>query len=156
MRKITCWTLGRYAGFIAESDDLFPPVLQNLLERLLDNNKMVQRAACMALSRLFDHGGHRLEEYITPLLQTLLLALDRYQVRHHCCEYTRPACPMTWLFLCLKRKNYVILCEVVGTFVEMVGPVMEKPVSLAWHSLLACSTAECVWIPPVVPDWAVM
>jgi hypothetical protein len=83
LRKITCWTLGRYSSFIATSDELFPPVLQRLLERLVDGNKVVQRAACVSLTRLFDQGAPRLEGFATPILQTLLVALDRYQV----CRY---------------------------------------------------------------------
>eukprot|EP00045_Choanoeca_perplexa_P015656 m.200051 g.200051 ORF g.200051 m.200051 type:complete len:892 (+) comp17049_c0_seq1:98-2773(+) len=152
LRKITCWTLGRYARFIASSDELFPPVLEHLLERLVDGNKIVQRAACVALARLFDQGASRLEDYATPILQTLLVALDRYQ-----------------------RKNYIMLCEVVSSFVEFVGPVMEKPEYLQplmsalmkrWNSLASddrelfavhevlscvCTSVETEFLPYVAP-----
>ncbi|KAH7437698.1 hypothetical protein KP509_05G084500, partial [Ceratopteris richardii] len=58
VRSITCWTLSRYSKWIVQAAEFaeghvqFDSVLTGLLQRILDNNKRVQEAACSAFATL--------------------------------------------------------------------------------------------------------
>ncbi|CCA70510.1 related to importin beta-2 subunit (transportin) [Serendipita indica DSM 11827] len=85
IRSITCWTLGRYAGWYAQPqtqeqrDRFFIPIMEGLLRMILDNNKRVQEAGCSAFATFEEEAAHNLIPYLEPVLQNLVLAFDKYQ-----------------------------------------------------------------------------
>lgn len=81
VRCISCWTLSRYAKWIiSEHDDAsYQQLLKLLLDRMLDRNKVVQKASCSALATLEEETGPLLTSYLTPILRTLKVAFERYQ-----------------------------------------------------------------------------
>jgi len=83
LRAITCWTLSRYAHWCVEQPEkqlYFEPLVAQLLERILDNNKKVQEAACSAFATLEEDAGTELLPYLEPILKQLVTAFDKYQV----------------------------------------------------------------------------
>lgn len=110
VRSITCWTLGRYSSWCAGNDtpehlqQYFVPTLEGLLAMVLDNNKRVQEAGCSAFATLEEEVGAALAPYLGPVLQTLVLAFDRYH-----------------------QKNMLILYDAVGTLADSVGPALNQP-----------------------------
>jgi len=54
VRTITCWTLARYSDWIVKqpNDQYLKPLMTELLKRVLDGNKRVQKAACSALATI--------------------------------------------------------------------------------------------------------
>ncbi|KAL0083614.1 armadillo-type protein [Phycomyces blakesleeanus] len=90
VRSITCWTLGRYCHWIVQVSRqslearklYFEPLVQVLLQRILDNNKRVQDAACSAFLRLEEEALEDLVPYLEPILGTLSSAFRKYQKRN--------------------------------------------------------------------------
>jgi transportin-1 len=92
IRSITCWTLSRHAKWIVrqrESEKYFQPLLFALLERILDNNKKVQEAACSAFATLEEEAQGSLVPYLEPILHTLVTAFGKYQVLERFCCFSR-------------------------------------------------------------------
>ena len=60
-----------------------------LLKRVLDSNKRVQEAACSAFATLEEEACTELVPYLSFILETLVYAFSKYQVRilshHHIC-----------------------------------------------------------------------
>ncbi|KAI9258897.1 armadillo-type protein [Phascolomyces articulosus] len=112
VRSITCWTLGRYAAWIVQSAQQSPdarkhflePLVQKLLERILDNNKRVQEAACSSFSLLEEEAATELVPYLQPILATLSTAFDKYQ-----------------------HRNLLLLYDTVGTLADVVGSALNSP-----------------------------
>ncbi|ORZ08387.1 armadillo-type protein [Absidia repens] len=112
VRSITCWTLGRYTQWITQASQQSPdackhylePFVQLMLQRILDNNKRVQEAACSALSLLEEEAGTDLVPYLQPILVTLVTAFEKYQ--HH---------------------NLLLLLDTVGTLADVVGDALNTP-----------------------------
>lgn len=85
VRSITCWTVSRYAKWIVSEDSgrqLFEPVLQGLLARILDDNKKVQEAACSAFATFEEEAQADLAPYLGPILNFLVPAFDKYQAKN--------------------------------------------------------------------------
>ncbi|KAJ3014635.1 Transportin-1 [Thoreauomyces humboldtii] len=122
VRAITCWTLGRYAGWTVDPqphwqqrycptpealnlhrETYFRPLVLTLLEVVLDNNKRVQEAACSALATVEEDANHQLGPYLETILTTLATAFTRYQ-----------------------DKNLLILYDAVGTLADAAGPMLQN------------------------------
>lgn len=105
VRQITCWTLSRYAPWVSEEarygnyNNYFQPTFQAIMNCALDNKKVVQEAACSALSSFIEESDSSLlEMFLTPLLNHFAKCFETYQ-----------------------RRNLVILYDSVQTFVEVMG-----------------------------------
>ncbi|MCO5611248.1 hypothetical protein L7F22_065500 [Adiantum nelumboides] len=104
VRSITCWTLSRYSKWIvqaaenAEGHLQFDSVLKGLLQRILDNNKRVQEAACSAFATLEEEAAEELSPRLDLILQHLMYAFSKYQ-----------------------RRNLRILYDAIGTLADAVG-----------------------------------
>ncbi|CDH53126.1 transportin-1 isoform 2 [Lichtheimia corymbifera JMRC:FSU:9682] len=103
VRSITCWTLGRYATWIHQAKHFLEPLIQNLLQRILDNNKRVQEAACSSFSLLEESVTTDLVPYLHPILVTLATAFDKYQ-----------------------HRNLLLLYDTVGTLADVVGAAINQ------------------------------
>lgn len=130
VRQITCWTLSRYANWVNEEArygnyaSYFQPTFQAIMVCALDPKKVVQEAACSALSSFIeDSDSSLLEQFMVPLLHHFAKCFGSYQ-----------------------RRNLVILYDCVQTFVEIMGhdmlaadpqnvEVLLGPLLLKWQSL---------------------
>ena len=61
---------------------IFRPVLVELQRRMLDTNKKVQEAACTAFAFFAVASGNRLVPYLAPILENVMFAFKRYQLRN--------------------------------------------------------------------------
>lgn len=106
VRSITCWTLSRYCHYVIQQphEFLFQRLLKELLERVLDNNKRVQEAACSAFATFEEEACNELVPYLPEILTTLVEAFKRYQA-----------------------KNLLILYDAVGTLADSVGMNLSQP-----------------------------
>ncbi|KAI8969128.1 armadillo-type protein [Mycotypha africana] len=126
VRSITCWTLGRYCGWIVSSarqspearQHYFEPLIQILLQRILDNNKRVQEAACSSFALLEEEAAADLIPYLQPILTTFSAAFNKYQ-----------------------HRNLLLLLDTVGTLADMVGDSLNNP---QYIELL---------MPPLIRKW---
>lgn len=110
VRQITCWCLGRYSEWASHLQDpvarsqYFEPMMEGLLQRMLDRSKRVQEAAASAFASLEEKSGYRLEPYTEPILRQFVQCFNKY-----------------------KDKNMYILYDCVQTLADSVGPEMAKP-----------------------------
>ena len=107
VRSITCWTLSRYSKWVvlqAEGAPFFVPLLEGLLQCILDPNKKVQEAACSAFATFEEEAGMRIQPHLTHILRYLMHAFGQYQ-----------------------QKNMVILYDAIGTLAESVGDALAQP-----------------------------
>jgi transportin-1 len=102
IRRITCWTLSRYSAWIFTSNVLndvnVEELIQGLMMRVLDRHKLVQEAACSALTSILGHAKQRLNPYLDYLLRNIMHAFTLYQ-----------------------SKNIPVLCDTIGTLADAVG-----------------------------------
>lgn len=100
VRKITCWTLSRFATWILQDHTEFLiPVLEPVITTLLDKRKDVQEAAISSVAVFIENCDSELIE--TLLYSELLNSFDR------CFQF-------------YKKKNLIILYDAVGRFAEKV------------------------------------
>ncbi|KFD52198.1 hypothetical protein M514_06911 [Trichuris suis] len=106
IRSICCWTLSRYCYWVIQNpqEDVFEPLLRQLLIRILDPNKKVQEAACSALATLEEEACMALVPYLDEIVQALCAAARKYQAR-----------------------NILILYDAIGTLADSVGSYMNNP-----------------------------
>ena len=109
VRQITCWALGRYCSWATHLDQAgkqqyFEPIMEGLLQRMLDNNKRVQQAAASAFANLEEESKAQLRPYAIIIVQQFVKCFDRY-----------------------KDKNMFILYDCVQTLADNVGAEMAKP-----------------------------
>jgi transportin-1 len=110
VRKITCWTLGRYSSWAAQLkdpkqlSDYFEPIIDGLLRKMLDTNKKVQEAAASAFAYLVEKANRVLEPYCAPIIQQFVRCFGKY-----------------------KDRNIYILYDCVQTLAENIGPVLARP-----------------------------
>ncbi|KNC56479.1 transportin-1 [Thecamonas trahens ATCC 50062] len=84
IRKITCWTLSRYAEWVVwmeQPEETLYPFVQALLGRVLDRNKQVQEAACSALAVVEEKASTALIPMFPAILNTYVQAMEMYQIR---------------------------------------------------------------------------
>ncbi|XP_071954469.1 transportin-1-like [Antedon mediterranea] len=105
VRSITCWTLSRYSHWIVSQphETYLKPLMNVLLQRILDSNKRVQEAACSAFATLEEEACTELVPYLEIILQTLVYAFSKYQ-----------------------HKNLLILYDAIGTLADSVGHHLNK------------------------------
>ncbi|ODO06999.1 hypothetical protein I350_04365 [Cryptococcus amylolentus CBS 6273] len=123
VRSITCWTLGRYASWIVQTNPqdktaYFFPAMEGLLTMLLDHNKRVQEAGCSAFATLEEEAGAEMAPFLEPVLQNLTHAFSKYQ-----------------------QKNLLILYDAIGTLADSVGGALGQP---AYLNIL---------MPPLIEKW---
>ena len=110
VRIITCWALGRYskwAAFLEREEDrvrFFVPMMDGILERMLDGNKSVQEAAASAFSTMEEKAKDRMAFYCRLILLTFVQCFQVY-----------------------KDRNMVILYDCVQTLAENVGTTLAQP-----------------------------
>lgn len=75
-----------------------------MLQRILDNNKRVQEAACSSFSLLEEEATTELVSYLQPILVTLASAFEKYQ-----------------------HRNLLLLYDTVGTLADVVGEALNLP-----------------------------
>lgn len=109
VRQITCWALSRYAGWASHLDpagkqQYFEPMMDGILQRMLDKNKKVQESAASAFATLEESANRELMPYSAVIVQQFVRCFDRY-----------------------KDKNMFILYDCVQTLAEYAGPELAKP-----------------------------
>ncbi|ETW74770.1 hypothetical protein HETIRDRAFT_68096 [Heterobasidion irregulare TC 32-1] len=125
VRSITCWTLGRYAGWCVNGqtedhkNQFFIPTLEGLLRMVLDTNKRVQEAGCSAFATFEEDAGPELAPYLEPVLRNLVFAFERYQ-----------------------HKNMLILYDAIGTLADAVGSALQHPLYVE------------ILMPPLTTKWS--
>ena len=110
VRVITCWALGRYSGWASQLDNpndkksFFEPMMEGILNRMLDKSKSVQESAASAFANLEERASKELTPYCAPIIQQFVQCFERY-----------------------KDKNMFILYDCVQTLAEQVGPPLRRP-----------------------------
>ena len=110
VRTITCWTLGRYSSWAAGLADpsqkasYFEPLMEGILNKMLDKNKKVQAAGASAFAHLSEKSGRKLEPYCLAIMRQFVQCFSRY-----------------------KDRNMYILYDCVQTLAEHIGPVLAHP-----------------------------
>lgn len=110
VRQITCWCLARYSEWAAELPDAetkskyFEPMMEGLLQRMLDKNKKVQEAGASSFASLEEKANSKLKPYVEPILRQFTQCFQRY-----------------------KDKNMYILYDCLQTLADSVGSDMAKP-----------------------------
>lgn len=109
VRQITCWSLSRFASWAAHDpnaprDQFFEPLMQGLLQRMLDHNKKVQQSAASAFAALEEKANAALAPYCTIILQHFVKCFGKY-----------------------KDKNMYILYDCVQTLAEHASPKLAEP-----------------------------
>ena len=109
VRVITCWALGRYSGWASQLDNpndkksFFEPMMEGILNRMLDKSKRVQESAASAFANLEERASKELTPYCAPIIQQFVQCFERY-----------------------KDKNMFILYDCVQTLAEQVGPPLRR------------------------------
>lgn len=108
VRKITCWSLGRYSGWAAHLDQAgkqqyFEPMMDGILKKMLDPNKGVQEAAASAFANLEEKANIELKDYCRVIVNQFVQCFAVY-----------------------KDRNMFILYDCVQTLAEHVGPALAE------------------------------
>jgi transportin-1 len=101
VRQITCWCLGRYSEWASQ---YFVPMMEGLLEHMLDRNKKVQEAAASAFASLEEKSANKILPYTEPILRQFVQCFLKY-----------------------KDKNMYILYDCVQTLADNVTSELAKP-----------------------------
>ncbi|KAL8761860.1 MAG: hypothetical protein Q9184_002063 [Pyrenodesmia sp. 2 TL-2023] len=109
IRLITCWALGRYSSWASHLHDqsdrerYFEPMMEGILNRMLDRSKKVQEAAASAFANLEEKATRGLTPYCGPIIRQFVQCFNRY-----------------------KDRNMFILYDCVQTLAEHVGPALAQ------------------------------
>ncbi|KAL8733157.1 MAG: hypothetical protein Q9166_002349 [cf. Caloplaca sp. 2 TL-2023] len=109
VRLITCWALGRYSSWASHLQDpsdrkrYFEPMMEGILNKMLDKNKRVQEAAASAFANLEEKATRGLTPYCGPIIRQFVQCFAKY-----------------------KDRNMFILYDCVQTLAEHVGPALAK------------------------------
>lgn len=109
IRLITCWALGRYSSWASHLQDpsdrqrYFEPMMEGILNRMLDRSKKVQEAAASAFANLEEKATRGLTPYCGPIIRQFVQCFNRY-----------------------KDRNMFILYDCVQTLAEHVGPALAQ------------------------------
>jgi len=108
VRQITCWSLGRYSGWASHLADegknqFFVPMMDGILQKMLDPNKRVQEAAASAFANLEEKANKELRAYCTIIVRQFVQCFAKY-----------------------KDRNMFILYDCVQTLAEHVGPELAQ------------------------------
>ncbi|PVH96688.1 ARM repeat-containing protein [Periconia macrospinosa] len=120
VRQITCWALGRYSEWASHLDangqqQFFVPMMDGILQRMLDKNKKVQEAAASGFANLEEKANKQLIGYCTIIVRQFVQCFAKY-----------------------KDRNMFILYDCVQTLAEHVGPALaeEELVSILMPALI--------------------
>lgn len=109
VRLITCWALGRYSSWASHLQDssdrkrYFEPMMEGILNKMLDRNKRVQEAAASAFANLEEKATKGLTPYCGPIIRQFVRCFGQY-----------------------KDRNMFILYDCVQTLAEHVGPALAQ------------------------------
>lgn len=109
IRLITCWALGRYSSWASHLQNpsarqrYFEPMMEGILNRMLDKSKKVQEAAASAFANLEEKATKGLTPYCGPIIRQFVQCFSRY-----------------------KDRNMFILYDCVQTLAEHVGPALAQ------------------------------
>lgn len=131
VRQITCWTISRYSGWVAEEAheggkyaNYFDPTFRSILNCCLDQKKVVQESACSALSSFIESSDSDLiAHYLEDLLQHFTKCFEMYQ-----------------------RKNLIMLYDCLQTFIESMG----------YSRLSANQQYIDTLLPPLLTRWQLL
>lgn len=109
VRQITCWSLIRFAGWASQLDppgkqQIFEPMVDGVLQRMLDKSKKVQESAASAFVNLEEAANVALTPYCSIIVQQFVKCFAKY-----------------------KDKNIYILYDCVQTLVEHAGEALAQP-----------------------------
>ncbi|RVX74266.1 hypothetical protein B0A52_02098 [Exophiala mesophila] len=110
VRQITCWCLARYSEWAAsleapaDRQRFFEPMMEGLLQRMLDQNKKVQEAGASSFASLEEKSGDKLKPYVEPILRQFMECFKRY-----------------------KDKNMYVLYDCLQTLADSVGSDLAQP-----------------------------
>ena len=79
LRSIACWSLPAYSPHFLQDKALLEPVLQGVLQCMLDRSKKVQRNACAGLATLQEAAKEATLPYMESILGTVAQAITQYQ-----------------------------------------------------------------------------
>lgn len=87
MRRIACWALSRFAAWAAKLDDngkrvFFEPMMDGILNRMLDSNKKVQASATSAFALVEDAAGVEIAPYCEVIVQQFVKCFAKYKDRN--------------------------------------------------------------------------
>jgi transportin-1 len=77
IRRISCWTLSRYAAWVFKEEsgvgeEQLQEMVTGIMMRVLDRHKLVQEAACSALTSVQGHALERIVPYLSYFLRNLM------------------------------------------------------------------------------------
>jgi hypothetical protein len=109
VRQITCWALARFAGWASTLDpagkqQIFEPMVDGILQRMLDKSKKVQQSAASAFVNLEEAANMALTPYCPIIVQQFVRCFDKY-----------------------KDKSMYVLYDCVQTLAEHAGPTLAQP-----------------------------
>ena len=110
-------------------DTYLKPLINELLQRILDHNKRVQEAACSAFATLEEEACSELVPYLGFILQTLgpfyskIFDLSKQNRRCHLKILKRFT---VYAFSKYQKKNLLILYDAIGTLADSVGSHLNK------------------------------
>jgi len=140
VRRITLWTISRYSAWTFGAHSGLDgsgcqELIEGLLMRVLDRHKLVQEAACSALASVLGYALEKLVPFLSYILRNLMHAFGQYQA-----------------------KNFLILCDTIGTLADAVGPsltqhaeVVLPPLLAKWRDLCLSGREEVAYqLPPLL------
>ena len=153
LRSISCWTISRFAQWIAfdtHRTTALPLALTVILSRMMDQNKRVQEAAVSAFVSLEEEVGMYLGEFLDDVINTLCRSLNYYQSKNLLILLDAIACLFESLGGDIMSKPGVaniIVPPIVIAF-QSVNYQQEKQLAV---SLFECLTAICTSVGHVIP-----
>ncbi|KAH7974295.1 hypothetical protein HPB49_013778 [Dermacentor silvarum] len=116
VRSAACWTLSRYSHWMLSQPNhrYFEPLVNQLLERVMDDSEMVQEVACNALITVTEEAKTKLVPYLNAILDTIYCSFRKY-----------------------RRPRLYMLYNAIRTLADCVGPELKRLVALETLSGLA-------------------
>ncbi|XP_037560706.1 transportin-2 [Dermacentor silvarum] len=105
VRSAACWTLSRYSHWVLSQPHhrYFEPLLNQLLERVMDDSEMVQEVACNALITLTEEAKTKVVPYLNAILDTIYCSFSKY-----------------------RRPRFYMLYNAIRTLADCVGPELKR------------------------------
>ncbi|KAH7974680.1 hypothetical protein HPB49_018083 [Dermacentor silvarum] len=126
VRSAACWTLSRYSHWMLSQPNhrYFEPLVNQLLERVMDDSEMVQEVACNALITVTEEAKTKLVPYLNAILDTIYCSFRKY-----------------------RRPRLYMLYNAIRTLADCVGPELKrrefisffmKPLTDEWDQMADC------------------
>lgn len=140
LRSISCWCVSRFGGWIFHAQnpsrqEVSGSVLKVILPRCLDRNKRVQEASISALMTLTEHGKAQLVPYLDDIVQTVVKALQLYQLNNQRILYDTVSALVWAVGRELGKPQYMQ---------AIVEPVFQRFQAVPDNDVLALPLCECV------------